>query len=128
MVLTHDQCRAKVCCLCWRKSDRLMKPSEVSSVRVHAIFDYDATDTSFPTGLCGSCRITLLTHNRTDLKISTIHKISKRVSPRSISPCGCLICKVGKMNGLQARNLKRKRGRPSQSSTSKTARKIMKVC
>ena len=126
MVLTHDQCRAKVCCLCWRKSAKPMKPSQVVLVQVRAILDYDATDPTFPTGLCGSCRIALLTHNGKNLKISTIHRISRRNSSRSKSLCVCLICKVGKMNGLQALNLKGNRGRPSHSS--KMARKVMKVC
>ena len=40
-----------------------MKHSEVVVVQVCAILDYDKTDLTFPTGLCSSCRIALLTHN-----------------------------------------------------------------
>ena len=108
--LTHAGCRSKACCLCWRRADRIMIPSEILLVRLHGILDYDISNPAFPSGLCGSCRIALSSQTTSDqkfLKVSITHKISyKRVSPRTNIPCEYLICKIGKINGLQARNLK----------------------
>ena len=62
---THDEARAVVCCVCGKKvkdkkggvgfvNDRLS-----NLVRQYVHQDYSVQNTSHPTAMCGSCRVTL---------------------------------------------------------------------
>ena len=56
--LSHDQCRAKMCCCCGVKlpKEQLISPKVELMVKMFGPnLSYSSTVASYPTGLCSSC-------------------------------------------------------------------------
>ena len=61
-VKSHAQARLAICCVCWRKAgnEGRVVNSEIEFLVQKFVFDgYSVANNSYPTGICGSCRVGL---------------------------------------------------------------------
>lgn len=123
---THDENRSKVCLFCLKKRGRsganqvreITKNGQIELL-VNGIFEYDASNTHLPNGICKTCLNKLYASKDQTKKLLEIPKMSyncKTIKTRSSADnviCGCLICQLA-------------RHRPgiSKQNTSKTLQKI----
>ena len=59
---THEDARSGICCVCWRKSDKNMRSvsKAIEDLVKKFVFENSSfSKESFPSSICGSCRICL---------------------------------------------------------------------
>ena len=113
-ILSHEECRKKVCLICLRKSDRPVKNSQIEDIKnCSKIFKtIQPWDERVPTGICWVCTKDLTkivsSASNTELKFPKDFCYSKDVlilpNTRSNSGdegCFCLICKIGRAKPIQ---------------------------
>ena len=128
---THDDCRKRVCLLCYRKGDRPILELELQCIKDNLLDGYSLDDLEFPCRLCTACHIDL-SKKINDCEFNLVPKVDDYDPGRvtyarsaASSVCMCRICTIAKMTGLEYSRMTRgKRGRPS-----KTAQQtIVKFC
>ena len=117
--LSHEENRAKICAVCYGRS------GSKATQRVTAILeqglrslvfsDYRVSDERFPSGVCTTCRLSLLENmkgsslgNRDAPRKMLLPdpdcyevKLSKVTRSFSAQECQCMICVLARMNGLE---------------------------
>ena len=61
-VKTHEENRSIICCVCWRKSDknsRSVTKAIEDLVKKFVFENYASANESYPSSICGSCRVCL---------------------------------------------------------------------
>ena len=136
MTLSHDECRPRVCAVCYdekgRKSEtgRLINNTLQKSIRDLVNINFNLTDPSLPSGLCTTCRIRLTQHSNWKssghsamsppkaLDIAKSYENPLIVATRSSQHCTCRICTYVRRPGLDRKGLLYNK-KPSQ---------VIKVC
>ena len=118
--LTHEQCRLKVCAVCYcksgQKATKVVTETQETLIQKLVFSGYSRKDTKFPSGLCLTCLFSLLDHKKgqslqnkkSEPRLlllpdpDTYETELKRVTRSSSdSACQCRICDVGRMNGVK---------------------------
>ena len=61
-VKTHEENRSLICCVCWRKCDknsRSVTKAIEDLVKKFVFESYSSLNESYPSSICGSCRVCL---------------------------------------------------------------------
>lgn len=128
--MDHSEARKKVCIICYRKASRGLSANDVVSIQNLVIQNYTPENPDLPCGICGPCHAILVEHRngnmRRSLAVSDDYNAGARILTRSQPVCSCRICQVAKANGLEAKGLKKKRGRPSSATC--VPEKKFKLC
>ena len=105
--LTHNQCRTKVCVVCFqsKKSMRsiLGNSTFTEILKANVGQNFDATNPRIPSGLCSLCRNKYFSANKEPFSIPQYLQFV--VAPENLDePCECEIClkvrPIGKKSGL----------------------------
>ena len=66
--LTHEQCRLKVCAVCYcksgQKATKVVTETQETLIQKLVFSGYSRKDTKFPSGLCLTCLFGLLDHKK----------------------------------------------------------------
>ena len=94
----HEQCRLKVCVVCYGKAARKLSPTEVTNVKDFIIDGFKISNSNYPSGVCVSSHI-LLSKRRNNknfvLSMKNIGYEPRRPTAlRSVQNCTCRICEV----------------------------------
>ena len=130
---SHEQLREKVCAVCYCRSGS--KATKMVTERLEVVIknlvfsEYSRTDEKFPSGLCLTCLFTLndqvkgenTKHKNKEprqllLPDPEVYETEIRRLTRSTSEaiCQCMICEVGRLNGLEWRRFAAKfKSKPS---------------
>ena len=119
--LSHDENRVKICAVCngrsGSKATQKVTDFLEPSMKTFVFAEYDKSDPMFPTGLCTTCRISLMEHmNGSSLQNREAHRKLlipdpdtfdvqlRRVTRSSVGQdCECNICSLARLNGLELR-------------------------
>ena len=119
--LSHDENRVKICAVCngrsGSKATQKVTDFLEPSMKTFVFAEYDKSDPMFPTGLCTTCRISLMEHmNGSSLQNreaprkllipdpDTFDVQLRRVTRSSVGQdCECNICSLARLNGLELR-------------------------
>ena len=118
--LTHQDCRSKVCAVCYGRSGRKATQNVTDyleeGIQSFVFAEFDKRDERFPSGVCTTCRMTLIEHikgkslrddrdeQRTlllpdpDQYEAQIIRVTRSSSQQG---CECRICSLARLNGLQ---------------------------
>ena len=114
----HEECRQRVCVLCYHKGDRPISEREIKCIDQYLIEGYTPDNPDFPNALCTGCHIDL-SKKIADSEYQLHPKVQDYDAGRTkylrsvTSCCACKICTVAKMTGLAYnRMVKKKKGRP----------------
>ena len=118
--LSHDECRVKVCAVCYcrsgSKATKKVSERHENAIKELVFADYNKNDPRFPCGLCLPCYFSLADntqgHNIKDdkkpprlllLPDPDTYDIELQRTTRSTSAssCQCRICSIARKNGLQ---------------------------
>ena len=130
---SHSENRSLVCIICFNKGKNVISISEEVHrlINNHAIYGYSLDDERLPSGICGTCRLTLMEYDKgifkRPLKLYDHSKIAIRYQTRTQterSKCTCVVCKISSGKSADGGTLKTKRGRPSASPKAASAIKI----
>jgi G:T-mismatch repair DNA endonuclease (very short patch repair protein) len=126
--MDHSEARHKVCVICYNKAKRSLSPIYVKVIQDYVIENYSVENVDFPCGLCDSCRIIVSQYKNGDTKrtlpLVDDYYPGTRILTRGKSVCECRICNVAKSNGIGAKSLKKRKGRPP----SEPIPKKVKIC
>jgi uncharacterized CHY-type Zn-finger protein len=121
--LSHDECRARVCMLCFNKAKDMQRVTDNlhSLIERHAMTGYDRDDWRLPTAICGTCRSILIRKERGDcsaeIEVFDYSEIGAlpRTRSQTSAGCECTICAIARssINAMIAGSPKKRRGRPS---------------
>ena len=130
--LGHENCRSKVCIICFSKATRSMSINEIEIIQQYVIDGYEVSNSDFPCGICVHCHL-LLSQKKKDpdfvLPTADInYEPNRPTALRSMSACSCRICEIATLNGLNAKKLTKKRGRSSSSTATPKQIEKYKVC
>ena len=136
MTLSHNDCRPRVCAVCFdekgRKSEmgRLINDTMQKAIRDNVNSKFNITDSSVPSGLCTTCRIRLLQHINWKsgghnaksppkaIDIANSYENPLNIAARSSLQCDCRICTYVRRSGLDRKGLLHNK-KPSQ---------VLKIC
>ena len=117
--LSHEDNRAKVCAVCYgrsgRKADQRVTQKLEIGIKSFVFAQYDVSDERFPSGVCTTCRCSLLGHINAKSKMDSEAprkllvpdpncfevKLKKMTRSTSSQDCQCMICDLARLNGLQ---------------------------
>ena len=106
---SHDDFRASVCVGCYKPGceRKVTEGTLEKKVKEKIYSGFSLKDTSTPFGLCGGCRIALISDSSTIFNVSYENKKVKRQDVID-GRCVCYICEAGRCK--KTTKLKRKRG------------------
>ena len=117
--LSHEDCRSKVCALCYGRSGSKATQSVTNyleqGLQSFVFAEYRKEDERFPSGLCTSCRLSLteqmkgsslqqrVTSRKLLLPDTECYEVQLGIVTRAKSeqPCNCRICSLARLNGLE---------------------------
>ena len=123
--LTHTQCRAKLCVVCFEPKKSLRNITTnlefIKILKTNVGENFDASNPRIPTGLCSSCRNAHFKSEGENKSFSIPQYLQFVVAPENVDePCECAICiKVrtsGGPSGLMKGKPKSNAGRKPSSS------------
>lgn len=128
----HERCRYKVCVVCYRKGNRKLSSTDISTINDHVIEGYDIGNPDFPASLCNGCYLILSKrrngHENIEIPFVDDYDPLRPTDLRSKQSCSCRICNVAKLNMQDAVKLKKKSGRPSDPNSNTRNCKKIKIC
>ena len=146
--LSHDDCRSKVCAVCYCRSGskavKKVSDRHETAIKELVFADYKKDDPRFPCGLCLPCYFSLA-DNIQGFNIKNEQKpprllllpdpetydneLQRNTRSSSTSSCQCRICSIARTNGLQWKMFvsKCKKGPTAASPVSKYDR-LCKLC
>ena len=129
---SHEECRRRVCIVCYGKASRNLSENEISTVQDSIIDGFSVDNSNFPCAVCVKCHVMLAKKYKNpefSLPWRDIDYEPKRPTAlRSIERCTCRICNVARTGGLHYRmTMMKKRGRPPATEAA-TPRVVYKVC
>lgn len=128
--MDHFQARHKVCVVCYKKADRTLSSIYVGVIRDNILENYSLENPDLPCGICNSCRIIVSQYKcgntKRPLPVASDYNPGTRVMTRSQTACECNICCVARSNGLDAKSLKKRKGRPTSTCTPVPSK--VKIC
>jgi hypothetical protein len=126
--MNHSEARQKVCIICYNKASRPLSALDIDGIQKYVIENYNAENLDLPCGICSPCHGILTQHRKGDthkpFPVVGDYNPGTRILTRANSVCTCRICAIAKANGLTAKSLKKKRGRPF----SELPKKKVKLC
>jgi hypothetical protein len=146
--LSHDECRAKVCAVCYcRSGSQATKKVSVRqelAIKELVFTEYNKDDPRFPSGLCTLCFFSLADHTeghnlknkKTPPRVLLLPdpdiydmELLRATRSTSSTSCQCRICSVARKNGLQWKMFvaKCKKGPVATSPVGKYER-LCKLC
>jgi hypothetical protein len=118
--LTHQGCRTKVCAVCYGRSGRKATQNVTDyledGIKSFVFAEFDKNDERFPSGVCTTCRMTLMEHmkgkslrdDRDTLRTLLLPdpdqyeaEMIRVTRSSSQQGCECRICSLAMINGLQ---------------------------
>ena len=113
--MNHETARSRVRCICWRKTSRKLYSKQVPAVAEVYMCkfkeNYSITSSQFPCGICCGCSFRI--HSSKQLLLFNDISCTVRQNTRSLQVCRCRICQISRTNGLAAKIMKKKPGRPA---------------
>ena len=123
--LTHNQCRAKLCVVCFEPKKALRDVTNnldfIKILKANVGQNFDISNPRIPTGLCTGCRLAYFIQKAENRSFSIPQYLQFVVAPENVDePCECAICiKVrtsGGPSGLMKGKPKSNAGRKPSSS------------
>ena len=105
---SHSEFRAKVCAVCYLKSDRSINAEQEQLIKEHVDVNYCSALEGFPTGICTKCKFALqknaasINRNEKQQELALASKSFRSSNHKSES---CYVCKIASGSGLQYRRL-----------------------
>ena len=118
---THDECRLIVCACCGIKNAKCVKITDglEQIIKDKVYKEYTKENSSYPLGVCPSCRRCLFIAKNEDLQAVSQNvrdswnlKLEEFCAPSRHAPCRCRVCKIArncfeKVDGESANDLPR---------------------
>ena len=136
--LTHSQCRAKVCIICFQPNlnsrDVTHKTEWINKFKHYIGPNFDISNPRLPTGLCNSCRLGYFTKGK-DKSFKIPQYLQFVVPPENVDePCDCAICQKVRPSGTNLGGLRPGTksygdgfGRPKKVSTPEVKKSSLKA-
>ena len=130
---SHNECRSKVCCVCYTKSDKAISPEHELLVKENIDPRFDRKSDGYPDGLCDSCRFILIKKNisykRTPLQEEYADASYNYIPDQNTkSSCTCKVCAVANSTGLAYFALKKKLCTKSKGKVEKKSNRACPEC
>lgn len=98
----HGESRKILCFVCFNKGKDIRNINENIGllIKQHCFENYDYNDQRFPSGICGTCRISLQSGDVSNLLVYDYSEILERPTTRfnTDAPCYCKVCSTARQS------------------------------
>ena len=108
----HEALRKVICAICWYESGQKasvgVSGAQEAALRDYVVSSYSIADPRFPAGLCKNCSFILRdwisgVENPRALPVASRYDAVIPMTTRSSPQCTFIMCKLGRLNGLEWR-------------------------
>jgi hypothetical protein len=136
MPMTHEECRNRICIICFQKAKELRRVTVQQFHLIHQLSgrDFNPDDPRIPTVMCGTCRHSLRRAENCGSALRTFDFTSVRLHPftraHPEAACDCTICTTARatINFTPIAPRRKSPGRPSTPSEAGAPQQHVTIC